>query len=74
MVLIILFKLRSILEARMITIMEMDFTQLNMKDRAKSWAALNGDPSHSIVNKYELDLNGLNVLDLADFGVPYVDC
>ena len=39
------------------------------EERAKSWAALNGDPVHSIVNKYELDISGLNVLDLADFGV-----
>ena len=45
------------------------FYTTEYEDRAKSWAALNGDPSHSIVNKYELDLNGLNVLDLADFGV-----
>ena len=45
------------------------FYTTEYEDRAKSWAALNGDPSYSIVNKYELDLNGLNVLDLADFGV-----
>lgn len=45
------------------------FYTTEYEDRAKSWAALNGDPSHSIVNKYELDLDGLNVLNLADFGV-----
>lgn len=45
------------------------FYTTEYEDRAKSWAALNGDPSHSIVNKYELDLDGLKVLNLADFGV-----
>ena len=40
------------------------FYTTEYEDRAKSWAALNGDPSHSIVNKYELDLDGLNVLNL----------
>lgn len=45
------------------------FYTTEYEDGAKSWAALNGDPSHSIVNKYELDLDGLNVLNLADFGV-----
>lgn len=45
------------------------FYTTEYEERAKSWAALNGDPTHSIVNKYELDLDGLNVLDLADFGV-----
>ena len=45
------------------------FYTTEYEDRAKSWAVLNGDPSHSIVNKYELDLDGLNVLNLADFGV-----
>lgn len=44
------------------------FYTTEYEERAKSWATLNGDPSHSIVNKYELDLNGLNVLNLADFG------
>ena len=45
------------------------FYTTEYEDCAKSWAVLNGDPSHSIVNKYELDLDGLNVLNLADFGV-----
>ena len=45
------------------------FYTTEYEDRAKSWAALNGKPSRSIVNKYELDLDGLNVLNLADFGV-----
>lgn len=45
------------------------FYTTEYEERAKSWAALNGDPVHSIVNKYELDISGLNVLDLADFGV-----
>ena len=45
------------------------FYTTEYEDCAKSWAVLNGDPSHSIVNKYELALDGLNVLNLADFGV-----
>lgn len=45
------------------------FYTTEYEDRAKSWAALNGDPSHSIVNKYELDMSDLKVLNLADFGV-----
>lgn len=45
------------------------FYTTEYEERAKSWAALNGNPFHSIVNKYELDLDGLHVLDLADFGV-----
>ena len=44
------------------------FYTTEYEDRAKSWAALNGDPSHSIVNKYELYLDGLNILNLTDFG------
>ena len=31
------------------------FYTTEYEDRAKSWAALNGNPSRSIVNKYELD-------------------
>lgn len=45
------------------------FYTTEYEERAKSWAALNGDPSHCIVNKYELDLNGLKVLNLTDYGV-----
>ncbi len=45
------------------------FYTTEYEERAKSWAALNGDPSRCIVNKYELDLNGLKVLNLIDFGV-----
>ena len=37
--------------------------------RAKSWAALNGNPQNAIVNEYELDLQGIRVLDLNDCGV-----
>ncbi len=39
------------------------------ENSAGSWAALNGSLKHSIVNRYELNLNGLNVLDLNDYGV-----
>ena len=45
------------------------FYTTEYEQHAKSWAALNGAPAHSIVNQYELELEGLNVLDLADFGV-----
>ena len=45
------------------------FYTTEYEERAKSWAALNGNPSSSIVNKYELDLENLRILDLAEFGV-----
>lgn len=39
------------------------------EDRARSWAALNGDPDRSIVNIYEIDMDEMNVLDLNECGV-----
>ena len=45
------------------------FYTTEYEDRARSWAALNGDPEKSIVNVYALELDGLNVLDLNDYGV-----
>lgn len=39
------------------------------EDQAKNWAALNGNPQNAIVNEYELDLQGIRVLDLNDCGV-----
>lgn len=36
---------------------------------ARSWAALNGNTAQSIVNRYELHLDGLNILNLNDQGV-----
>lgn len=35
------------------------FYTTEYEDRTKSWAALNGNPAKSIVNKYELDLDGV---------------
>lgn len=45
------------------------FYVTEFEDRAKSWAALNGNPQNAIVNEYELDLQGIQVLDLNDYGV-----
>ena len=45
------------------------FYTTEYEDRARSWAVLNGDSSHAIVNKYELKLEGLKILDLMDFGI-----
>ena len=45
------------------------FYTTEYEDRARSWAALNGDPQKSIVNTYELESEKLNVLDLNDYGV-----
>lgn len=39
------------------------------EERARSWAALNGNPRTAIVNEYELDLQGIQILDLNDYGV-----
>lgn len=36
---------------------------------ARSWAALNGNAEHSVVNRYELHLGELNILNLNDQGV-----
>lgn len=38
-------------------------------DRAESWAALNGNPKKSIVNAYELNMDGLEILNLNKCGV-----
>ena len=45
------------------------FYVMEFEERAKSWAALNGNPQNAIVNEYELDLQGIQVLDLNDYGV-----
>lgn len=45
------------------------FYTTEFEDRARSWAALNGNPERSVVNVYDLDLEGLNVLDLNEHGV-----
>lgn len=45
------------------------FYTTEYEERAKSWAALNGNPERSIVNEYELDLSELKILNLQDFGV-----
>lgn len=45
------------------------FYTTEYEDRARSWATLNGSPNQSIVNVYELDIDNLCVLDLADRGV-----
>ena len=45
------------------------FYTTEYEDRARSWATLNGNPEQSIVNVYDLDIEKLSVLDLADYGV-----
>ena len=45
------------------------FYTTEYEDRAKNWATLNGKPENSIVNVYELDMEGLRVLDLNEQGV-----
>lgn len=45
------------------------FYTTEYEDRAVSWAALNGNPSNSVVNIYHLDLRNLNILDLNEYGV-----
>ena len=45
------------------------FYTTEYEDRARSWAALNGDPQKSVVNCYEIDLESLQILDLNDYGV-----
>ena len=45
------------------------FYTTEYKDKAESWAALNGDPKKSVVNVYELDIDELEMADLHDFGV-----
>ena len=38
------------------------------KDKANAWAVVNGN-DYAICNQYELDINGLNILRLNDYGV-----
>lgn len=45
------------------------FYMTEYEERARSWAALNGDPEHAIVNIYHLDIDQLKVVDLNDCGV-----
>jgi hypothetical protein len=45
------------------------FYTTEYEERARSWAALNGEPGQSIVNVYHLDIDALKVLDLNDCGV-----
>jgi hypothetical protein len=45
------------------------FYTTEYEERARSWAALNGESGQSIVNVYHLDIDALKVLDLNDCGV-----
>ena len=45
------------------------FYTTEYEDRARSWAALNGNPEKSIVNIYEMEMDDINILDLNDYGV-----
>lgn len=45
------------------------FYTTEYEDRARSWAALNGNPQKSIVNIYEIDMETMSVLDLNECGV-----
>lgn len=45
------------------------FYTTEYEERARSWAALNGRPDRSIVNIYQLDIQGLKILDLNDCGI-----
>lgn len=45
------------------------FYTTEFEERARSWAALNGNPQKSVVNVYQLDLDELKVLDLNERGV-----
>lgn len=45
------------------------FYTTEYEDRARSWAALNGNPEKSIVNVYDLHMDSLSVLDLNDHGI-----
>ena len=45
------------------------FYLTEFEERARSWAALNGNPRCAIVNEYELDLQGIRILDLGGYGV-----
>lgn len=45
------------------------FYTTEYEDRARIWAALNGNPEKSIVNVYEIDMSQLKILDLNQCGV-----
>ena len=45
------------------------FYTTEYEDRARSWAALNGNPNCAVVNVYDFDLNKLKILDLNACGV-----
>lgn len=45
------------------------FYTTEYEDRARSWATLNGNPEKSIVNVYEMDFDGMQVLNLNEHGV-----
>ena len=45
------------------------FYTTEYEDRARSWAALNGNPKSSIVNIFDLNLQGIQILDLNECGV-----
>lgn len=45
------------------------FYTTEYEDRARSWAVLNGNPEQSIVNVYQLQTEGLKILDLNECGV-----
>lgn len=45
------------------------FYTTEYEERARSWAALNGNPDSSIVNIYQINIHDLNILDLNDYGV-----
>lgn len=45
------------------------FYTTEYEDRARSWAALNGNPDKSIVNVYQLDIDSLETMDFNDCGV-----
>ncbi|MDY6324093.1 MAG: DUF3990 domain-containing protein [Catonella sp.] len=39
------------------------------KERAEEWAMANGHEDSNVVNIYEIDLDGLNILNLDDYGI-----
>ena len=45
------------------------FYTTEYEERARSWAALNGNPQQAVVNVYQLDMDNLKVLDFHEFGV-----
>lgn len=45
------------------------FYTTEYEDRAKSWAVLNGKPEKSVVNVYEINTEGLTILNFQDYGV-----